>query len=265
MDPTPDSAGPDTVVLLGAGRGHRLMPFTAAQPKSFMEVAGRRILDWTVDAFQRNGLGRFVFVAGYLKEVVQESYPGFDYVENLDWPNTNILYSLMCAREHIAGGFYFSYTDTLFLEGAVKMLKDSPHDITLVMDTKWRDRYRFRSQHPESDTEKMTTEGNKVTRLSRSIEPKDASGEFTGVLKMTSQGASRLVHFYDKLSTSIGMDGEFVDGRPFRMAYLIHLLDRMIQAGVEVHCVAVPGDYHEIDTPQDYRLATSDWQRFADD
>ena len=265
MEPTPNTVAPDTVVLLGAGRGQRLMPYTATQPKSFIEIAGRRILDWTIDAFKRNGLDRFVFVAGYLKEVVQEAYPGFRYVENPQWPNTNILYSLMCARDHIAGGFYSTYTDTLFLEGAVKLLKDSPHDITLVMDTDWRDRYRFRSEHPESDAEKMIAEGTKVTRLSRSLEPKDTSGEFTGVLKMTSQGASRLIEFYDEFSASIGMDGEFIDGRPFRMAYVIHLLDSMIQAGVEVHCVAVPGDYHEIDTPQDYRLARSDWQRFAGD
>jgi choline kinase len=265
MSTRTDGMRPETVVLLGAGRGERLMPLTASQPKGFTEIAGRRILDWTVDAFRQNGLDRFVFVAGYLKEVVQDAYPEFRYVENLDWPNTNILYSLMCARDHFAGGFYSTYTDTLFLEGAVKRLKDSRHDITLVMDTSWRDRYRSRSQHPESDAEKMTVEGNKVTSLSRSIEPQDASGEFTGVLKMTSRGANWLVDFYDDLSASIGMDGDFIDGRPFRMAYVIHLLDRMIQSGVKVNCVAVPGDYHEIDTPQDYRLATSDWQRFAND
>ena len=34
-------------------------------------------------------------------------------------------------------------------------------------------------------------------------------------------------------------------------------------AHVPVHCVAVPGDYHEVDTIQDYHLATSDWMRFS--
>ena len=47
------------------------------------------------------------------------------------------------------------------------------------------------------------------------------------------------------------------------MAYVIHLLDRMIRDGIQVHCVAVPGDYHEVDTIQDYHLATADWMRFA--
>ena len=71
--------------------------------------------------------------------------------------------------------------------------------------------------------------------------------------------------FYDDLSSSVGSDGPFENGRPFRMAYVIHQLDRMIRAGIEVHCVPVPGDYHEIDTLEDYGLAAGDWARFAEE
>ena len=123
------------------------MPLTASQPKCLTEVAGTRILDWTLRAFQENGLDEFVFVGGYLIDVVRDAYPGFAYVENPAWPTTNILASLVCAREHMADGFYATYTDTLYLGDAVKRLRDSPHDITLVMDTRWRDRYVFRSMH----------------------------------------------------------------------------------------------------------------------
>ena len=63
------------VILLGAGRGERLMPYTASQPKCFTEVAGARILDWTLRAFRQNGLDRFVFVGGYLMDVVRDAYP----------------------------------------------------------------------------------------------------------------------------------------------------------------------------------------------
>ena len=41
------------------------------------------------------------------------------------------------------------------------------------------------------------------------------------------------------------------------MAYFIHQLDRMIQEGIDVHCVPVAGDYHEIDTLQDYEAVQS--------
>jgi len=33
----------------------------------------------------------------------------------------------------------------------------------------------------------------------------------------------------------------------------------MIQQNIEIHCVPVHGNYHEIDTLQDYELAKADW------
>ena len=194
--------------------------------------------------------------------MVRSNYPGFLFVENADWANNNILLSLMHARDHMAHGFYAAYTDTLFRPDAVSALKNSPHDITLVMDTQWRERYRFRSQHPESDAEKMLADGPSVTRISRNILPEEATGEFTGVLRLTPRGAAQFLEFFDHLCSEFGDDGTFQDGRPLRMAYLIHQLDRMIQAGIPVHCLPVPGEYHEIDTLEDYHLACRAWVEY---
>ena len=194
--------------------------------------------------------------------MVRDAYPSLSYVENPAWSTTNILASLVCAREHMARGFYATYTDTLYRGGAVKALQDSPHDITLVMDTRWRERYVFRSMHPESDAEKILADGDRVVEVSRTIKPHEASGEYTGVIKMTAEGASQFLQCYDELHAELGDEQAIADGRPFRMAYVILLLDRMIRDGVPVHCVAVPGDYHEVDNIQDYYLATADWMRF---
>ena len=247
------------VILIGAGRGQRLMPITESEPKSFTLVADKRILDWTVQAFKENGLDRFVFIGGYLIDSVRQEYPGFRMVENTGWRDNNILFSLMCARDHMTDGFYSAYTDTLFRADAVAALGSSPYDITLVVDTLWRDRYRHRSQHPESDGEKVTATGDRVTRVSRDISSDEASGEFTGLLRMTRRGASQFLAFHDSLYQRYGADGRDADGRPFRMAYLIHQLDLMVQAGIEIHCVGIPGGYHEIDTVEDFHLASEAW------
>ena len=158
------------VVLIGAGRGSRLMPLTPSQPKSFTTVADRRILDWTLDAFRENGLDRFVFIGGYLKDVVRSAYPAFTMVENPDWADSNILHSLVCARDYLNQGFYATYTDTLFRGNAVRMLQEASHDIVLVMDTRWRERYKHRSQHPEQDGEKIIASGDLVNPLTVKIE-----------------------------------------------------------------------------------------------
>ena len=247
---------------MGAGRGQRLMPMTQTQPKCFTEVCGRRILDWTTDAFRSEGLGKFIFIGGYLMDVVQSVHPEFTYVENPDWAKTNMLLSLMTARNYMADGFYATYTDTLYRSDAIEALSRSPHDITLVMDTQWRKRYVFRSQHPEDDGEKMICVDDKVVRVSREIPSEAASGEYTGLIRMTARGAAQFMEFYDDLRQQFDLDQMLDEDRPFRMAYLIHQLQRMIEAGIPVHCVPVPGNYHEIDTIQDYHLATADWMRF---
>lgn len=247
------------VILLGAGRGSRLMPLTTNQPKAFTVIQGKRILDWTIDAFSTNEEKDFVFVGGYLKKTVETEYNDFTFVENPIWPTTNILHSLLCARKYMVEGFYSTYTDTLFRSEAVSLLKNSPHQITLVMDTLWRERYRFRSQHPESDGEKMIAKGNRVTRISRDVIPEEASGEFTGVLKMTRTGASQFLEHYDGLLGSLGSDGIIGTSTPFQSAYIIHLLEYMIGTGIEINCVSVPGNYHEIDTIEDYNLASQNW------
>ena len=99
------------------------MPLTASEPKSFTPIAGKRILDWSLEAFRQNGLDRFVFIGGYLMDVVRRSYDAFEFVENANWPNGNILFSLLCARDHLGEGFYSTYTDTLFRPEAVGLLK----------------------------------------------------------------------------------------------------------------------------------------------
>ncbi|GIT28132.1 MAG: hypothetical protein Ct9H300mP1_01780 [Planctomycetaceae bacterium] len=64
-------------IIIGAGRGERLMPTTADAPKCFAEVGGRRILDWTVEALTRPGLSRSPLSAGTGSRRCRRPTPGF--------------------------------------------------------------------------------------------------------------------------------------------------------------------------------------------
>ena len=81
------------------------MPTTADTPKCFAEVAGRRILDWTLQAFGNNGINRICFIGGYQIEKVRRDYPNFTFRHNTDWENNNILESLMYAQDLMAEPF----------------------------------------------------------------------------------------------------------------------------------------------------------------
>lgn len=244
-------------VLIGAGRGSRLEHRTEELPKTLVPVMGRPMLDWILDALGEAGFSRkdVVFVCGYRSDVLRARYPEFTYVENTDWENNNILASLMCAREHLKDGFVSSYTDIVYRGRAVRDVVGAAHDSVLVCDTDWRRRYVRRTRHPETDAEKMRADGERVIEVSRTIASEDASGEFIGVAKFTSDGARELCEAYDVARMSEKTLGD----RPFEKAYLIHLFQWMIDRGAAFHRVDTPGGYMEIDTLEDLELAETWW------
>jgi choline kinase len=245
-------------IIIGAGRGSRLKALTDSQPKCYARVGGRRIIDWTLEAFDQAGLGEQVFIGGYQIEMIRADYPRLTMCHNADWQNNNILLSLLHAEAHMASGFVCAYSDILFRESIIRDAVNHPGDIVLCVDTHWRDRYADRSQHPEGDAEKVIVEDDRVTRIHRDISAGEADGEYIGVAKFTARGAAMFrEHFQRVRETHAGR--AWREAKVFEKAYLILLFQEMIEQGVPMHFVATHGDYMEIDTEEDYALANRDW------
>lgn len=234
---------------------------TSEVPKTLVEVMGRPMLDWVLEALAAAGFQRrdVVFVCGYAADVVRARYPEFTYVTNHDWQNNNILASLLYARSHMADGFVSTYADIVYDGAVVRGLVDSPHDFALGCDTAWRRRYTTRSQHPETDAEKLRADGSRVLELSRHIPSEAAQGEFIGVMKLSPAAATRFCAAFDEALRRFGT-GMFREGRSFPKAYLIDLLQDMLEQGVEMHRVDTPGGYMEIDTLEDLAQAERWWR-----
>jgi len=248
-------------IIIGAGRGSRLGHETREIPKTLVEVMGRPMLEWVLDALAEAGIERqdVVFISGYAEDVVRERYPEFSFVRNADWQNNNILLSLLSAREYLGEGFVSTYSDIVYEGAVVQKLVESPHDIALGCDTAWRRRYTSRSQHPETDAEKLRAEGNRVVELSRHIDSEAADGEFIGVMKLSAEGARQLTEAFDTAAAEYA-GKEFREGRSFEKAYLIDLLQHMLEQGSTMHRENTRGGYMEIDTLEDLGLAEKWWQ-----
>lgn len=245
-------------IIIGAGRGSRLMPMTADTPKCFADVAGRRLLDWAIDAFVQNDITDITFIGGYRIESVQQEYPQLSFRHNEDWPNNNILASLLYAEDLMDEPFLCCYSDILFTPSIVHAVANSSEDIALGVDTRWLDRYEHRTEHPSDDAEKVTVTDGRITRIHRDIAEHQAYGEFIGVAKFSTAGATVLRENYHRRRQ------EFA-GRPYRgakvfeKAYFIQLLQDMIELGSSMAHVDTPGGYIEVDTQQDFEYARQHW------
>ena len=144
-------------IIIGAGRGRRLMPTTENAPKCFAEIRGKRILDWTLEALAAGGVTEFCFIGGYRIDAVERDYPQFTFRHNADWENNNILVSLMCAEDLMDRPFVTTYSDILFTSEVVTEAGRFSGRHRAGIDTDWREHYRPRTQHPPHDAEKVIT------------------------------------------------------------------------------------------------------------
>ena len=59
-------------VVLAAGEGQRLRPFTVTRPKAMISIADRPILQFIIESLALNGIRDIIFVVGYRKEQVYD-------------------------------------------------------------------------------------------------------------------------------------------------------------------------------------------------
>ncbi|MCC7370240.1 MAG: aminotransferase class I/II-fold pyridoxal phosphate-dependent enzyme [Chloroflexi bacterium] len=106
-------------VILAAGLGKRLGATTRHSTKCMVELNGRRLVEYALDALIRANVERIVIVVGHGADEVR-AFLGSEqagipvhYVTNPVYAETNNIYSLLLARE------YLEQDDTLLLESDV--------------------------------------------------------------------------------------------------------------------------------------------------
>jgi len=68
-------------VILAAGEGKRLKPFTETMPKVMLPIANKPILEYVFDACKRNGVEELIVVVGYKKEVIMEYFHDYQGIK----------------------------------------------------------------------------------------------------------------------------------------------------------------------------------------
>lgn len=111
-------------VILAAGEGKRMRPLTLERPKPLIEVAGRPVLEYIIDAMPQE-VGEVILVVGYKADMIRahfgESYGG-RRITYADQPTpTGTAHALALAKPFLTGGrFIFSYGDDIHGAEAIR-------------------------------------------------------------------------------------------------------------------------------------------------
>jgi choline kinase len=240
-------------IIVAAGMGRRLSPYTDDRPKCLVEVNGRSILARQVDAYRAAGVDDIVIVRGYMKEKIE--VPGARYFENDDFKNNNILLSLFYAESAMEGGFLFSYSDIVFRPEVVRQVIEAEGDYALCIDRLWHEAYVGRKNHPVEEGEVARVDDGRVTLVGKkTMAPEVATGEFIGLARFSPVAVERMrARYWERRRALAGKP--YGRAPRFEVSYLTDLLNDLIDSGELMRPVFIDGGWREIDTVEDLERA----------
>ena len=253
----------DRAILIAAGRGKRLGPHTEDVPKCMVQVGSKPILGWVWQAFAAAGVKELVVIRGYkgnvLEQFVRGLVPNAMFVDNAEWETNNILLSLACARRYIDRPCLLTYSDILFTPAVARAAVESPAELGLVIDRRFRDVYVGRTEHPleEGEVSDLMPDGTVARVGKKALPPEDAIGEYIGLTRLGARGVRVVANTLDQLAHQFsGRDDQpFQRAARYRNAYLTDLWQQLIDGGVRIDPILIDGQWREIDTEQDLARA----------
>lgn len=240
----------EKAIILSAGKGSRLLPLTAEQPKCLIELSARSLLDWQLDALQGAGVREIVVVTGFRDDLVDAVAARRDGVRTLFNPFYHVadnLGSVWMARAEFDADMLLLNGDTLVSSALLaKVLGAETGPIAVTVDEK--DDY-------DADDMKVLRDGDRLLRIGKALEPGQYNAESIGLLAFRGEGARLFVDQVERMMRQ-------PDGT--RRWYL-RAIDALAQAGAEVRTVSIKGEeWQEVDFPEDVGKAkalTARWAR----
>ena len=240
---------PKNAILLVAGKGSRLEPYTDDRPKCFVEVNGKPIIINMLDCLVNTECKRVIIVVGYMQNYILKNlgflYKGMeiDYIINKDYAVTNSMYSLYLALKHDD----FS-EDTWVIEGDIfiktHMLRDIwknhiPRAINWFVDSSAKN---MDGCFLTSNKEKIITSVDIIR------------GDLSGLKSNQSKSVGMLMLTYAGIRALRTWLAEGIDNKRVNDYYDLIIKDNLDK--LPVGAVNIAGyNWFEIDTPEDLQEA----------
>ena len=238
-------------IILSAGKGSRLYPFTEDRPKCLLALSGRTLLEWQLDALHASGIAEMVVVTGFhhdrVAEVIAARGPARGRVTALFNPFFQVadnLGSVWIARREFDRDVLLLNGDTLIPATLIdRVLDGASAPISVTVDVK--DGY-------DADDMKVWREGDRLVRIGKLLGPDECNAESIGLLAFRGEGPGLFVDAVERIMhTPEGTQ-----------SWYLRVIDGIADTGV-VGTVSIQGErWQEVDYLTDMEAAralTADW------
>lgn len=184
------------VVILSAGVGSRLKPFTDHFPKCLVKINGKEILSYQVESFIKNGIKEIILVVGYKGEMIKNfirlhNFPGVKIIENASYDTTNNMYSLNLVKEEvIASDFLFCNGDVIYGEEIIGQMLAEPSPNAIGVQV---------GNYNDEAMKVIADESGKIKSIGKQIQSFEALGTSIDLYKISANASAKLFSTIDGL------------------------------------------------------------------
>ncbi|TMJ12039.1 MAG: phosphocholine cytidylyltransferase family protein [Alphaproteobacteria bacterium] len=237
----------DKAIILSAGKGSRLLPLTAERPKCLIDLSGKSLLEWQLDALHAAGIRDVVIVTGFRDHLVDGIAARREGVRTLFNPFYHVadnLGSVWMARSEFDRDTLLLNGDTLVSVPLLEtVLAAETGPIAITVDEK---------EAYDADDMKVLREGDRLLRIGKALEEYNA--ESIGLLAFRGSGPTQFADQVDRMM-------RWPDGT--RRWYL-RAIDELARAGADIRTVSIHGaEWQEVDFPEDVDKARALTERWA--
>lgn len=230
-------------VILCAGSGRRLQPLTQNKPKCLLEIGGKSLLEYAVQALRDYRVQDIWIVSGFHEELIRKKagdrkWEDIHFVTNKEYEHTNTGFSLNLALNKVASDFILLNGDVLFSPRIIEDLLLHPGKNCVVVD----DRNEL-----DAEDVKVISAQQRVRNIGKELELSESLGEAIGINKISREFGRKLSEVYDRHEKNQELRHFFEKG-----------FDELCRSNGHMDIVLTGYDWIEIDTPDDFERALTE-------
>jgi len=228
-------------------------------PKSMIKINGKPILQRQIETLNSCGIYNITVVRGFKKELID--IPGVKYIDNENYEDYGLLYSLFRAESEMEAGFIYINSDILFDGHIINSLLESKKDIVLVVDNSYayhkheidkRLDLVMTLNKPSDQRRLLYSRDNEVIRIGKNIDKSMADYEYIGIAYFSEYGIDIVKKiFHDCSSNNKGC----FHAVSIEKATFNDFIQEIIDRGFKVHNLEIHKGWIEIHNKKDLELA----------
>ena len=169
-------------LVLAAGMGTRLHPYTRNYPKSMLKLGNNKCaLQNTIDSIKKyDKTAQITTVVGFNQDIIKNSISGCKFIENPFFKDTNSIASLWFAKELLDNDITIINADVVFEDSLWQKIITTDFEAFVCIDS---------SIKQDGDYNVQVIDDN-VILMSKEL--KDYFGEYAGITKLNKKNAQIL-------------------------------------------------------------------------